>query len=153
MGTPLTEYELLESAKGIPQASPEAASAYEQRIDAMAAAVGARILARGDIEELVGPSNIKMMLDNQHNHARFISTLLYEYEPAVLVRTMGWVLHSFRSHGFQPLYWKYQLDVWLAILREHLPKDVLPEILPLYVWLQEHIQDFICLSDRKLAGN
>ena len=149
----MTEYELLESAKGIPQSSPEAACAYEQRIDVMAAAVGARMLARGDIQELVGPSNIGMMLDNQRNHARFISTLLYEYEPAVLVRTMGWVLHSFRSHGFQPLYWMYQLDVWLAILHEHLPEDVLPEILPLYEWLREHVHDFIWLSDRKLSGN
>lgn len=149
----MTEHELLESARALPRVSPETASVYADRAEAMAAAVSARMLARGDIQELVGPCNMVKMLDNHRTHARFISGILSEFEPALLVRTLAWVLHSHRSDGFTPHYFKHQIEAWLPVLGEHLKDGDLEEIMPLYEWLQDNMEHFIRLSDRKLYGN
>ena len=144
---------LLESARAIPHPSPGAAKAFAERAEAMAAAVSARMLARGDINDLVGPESLGLLLETHRNHGRFVTALLEEFDPSVLVRTVSWVLHSYRAHGFKPQYWRHQLESWMAVLQVHLPEQAQAEIMELYAWLEEHLEEFILISDRKLSGN
>jgi hypothetical protein len=149
----MTCRELLESAMKLPEITPEAAAAYASLSEAMAATVSARMLAHGDIQSLVGPNNLGMMLESHRDHARFIAALLSEFDPRVLIRTVPWVLDTYRAHGFQPRYWAVQVEAWIAVLKDHLSEGYLDQIMPLYRWLNEHIHDFIDMSDRKLSDN
>jgi len=149
----MTSRELLESAMKLPEVSAEAASAYARLGEAMAAAVSARMLAHGDIQNMAGPNNLGMMLETHRGHARFMAALLSDFDPKVLVRTVPWVLDTYRAHGFQARYWVVQVEFWLVVLGEHLPGEAHMEIAPLYRWLRAHIQEFIDMSDRKLYGN
>lgn len=144
---------LLESARTIPRPSEGAAKAFAERADAMAAAVSARMLARGDIHDLVGPDSLGLLLETHRNHVRFVAALLEEFDASVLVRTVSWVLHTYRAHGFKPQYWRHQLESWMAVLRVHLPEHAQEEIMEIYEWMEEHLEDFILISDRKLSGN
>lgn len=144
---------LVESARSIPSPSQDAAKAFAKQADAMAAAVSARMLARGDIHDLVGPDSLGLLLETHRNHSRFVAALLEEFDASVLVRTVSWVLHTYRAHGFKPQYWKHQLESWMAVLRVHLPTHLQEEILRIYEWLEEHFEEFILISDRKLSGN
>lgn len=148
----MNERALLASARNLPRVPKESATAYVGMGDTLAAAVTARMLAHGEIQSLIGPNNLGMMIENHRHHARFIGALLNDFNPAVLVRTVLWVLDSYRAHGFQPRFWVLQLDAWLHVLEEHLPEDIFADIAPVYEWLKGNICAFISLSDRKLAG-
>ena len=149
----MTSRERLESARKLPEITPEAASAYANLGEAMAATVSARMLAHGDIQHLVGPNNLGMMLESHREHARFISALLADFDPGALVRTVSWVLDTYRAHGFHPRYWALQVEAWMVVLGEHLSEGPRSQIMPLYRWLNEHIPHFIDMSDRRLTDN
>ena len=136
----MTKDELINQA-GKLTCNEEAAAAYHDKSEAMAAAVTATLLGRKDLEDLVGADNIEAMTLNHQNHARFIAAQLAFVQPSVLVETVAWVLRSYQAHGFNREYWPVQLAAWSEQIHQLLP-DHVDQILPMYRFLNDHLDDF-----------
>lgn len=141
---------LIATAMKLTQVSDLAANEYEGKSDQLISMINSRMLERPDIEDLVSENNLSMMKDNHANHVRFISSILKNRNPEVLVETILWVFRAYRSHHFTTNYWAAQLNCWIEILREVLTPDSYNEIYPYYEWMQINIPIFVIVSDEKL---
>lgn len=139
---------LLASAQQLKQPAQAHAHAYAEQAEALAAMVTAQLLARPDLETLIGPGNEEMMADNHRNHARFLSSVFQCYRPEVLVETVLWVYRAYRAHGFHLTYWPAQLDCWVKCMRETLPAASVAELYPFYEWLLINQAAFVELTDK-----
>ena len=143
---------LLETARQLKQVSLKHADEYFQKAELLVTKMNTSMLERPDIESLVGSTNISMMKDNNANHARFITSILKNHNPEVLVDTVLWVFRAYRSHGFTTNYWAALLNTWIIILRETLTAECFAEVYPYYEWMQIHIPIFVNVSDQKLKA-
>lgn len=143
----MTKEDLIRTAAEIPAVSPEAASEYAAKRDALVAHINQRLLARDDITQLTGPDNLDMMKDNHANHGQFIESMLTHFDPTVLVETVLWVFRAYRSRNFHPNYWAAQLNAWVEVMQAHLSPPSNASILPLYQWMIVNIPQFTSLSD------
>jgi len=134
------------------QVSAKSAEEYFGKCDRLVAMMNVKMAERADIESLVGKNNIDMMKDNHANHARFIASILKNYNPEVLVDTVLWVFRAYRSHGFTSNYWAAQLNLWMVVIKETLTPECFAEVLPYYGWMQVNIPVFVKLSDEKLES-
>ena len=147
----MNKAQLIESARQLRPPSPAAAADYEAKREAMAAELSRRMLARPDVDRLIGPGNREMLENNSRNMLRFIGSLLRNFEPVVLAETALWVFRAYRAHGFQISYWPANLDTTVEILREQLPAGAFAAVYPLFEWLIVHNPAFVELSDAALA--
>jgi hypothetical protein len=147
----MTREALLASATKLLQPSKSAAAEYAQKSERLAAEMNRSMGARPDVDYMVA-GNLAMMEDNHRNHARFIESLFYAYDPAVLVDTVLWVFRAYRSHGFQLTYWPAQLDTWVEVLRRELSPQSMEEVYPFYRWMIINQPAFVMLSDSALPA-
>lgn len=141
---------LLETAKQLQIASKKAVSEYSSQSDQLVNKMNELMLNRPDIISMVGEKNLSMMKDNHANHARFIASILKNYNPEVLVDTVLWVFRAYQSHGFKSNYWAAQLNSWISILKESLSSESYLEILPYYEWMQINIPTFTKVSNESI---
>lgn len=137
---------LIRTALDILPASPDAAAEYERNRNRLVAEVNRRMETRPDLEGLVGGDNLDMMRDNHANHARFVRTILTNFNAEVLVETVLWVFRAYRSRGFADNYWAAQLNEWVAAMENILSAQSFSEVYPLYDWFIVHIPAFTFLS-------
>ncbi len=142
---------LILSASRLPHVSSDACNEYTKHIDALVAKMNLYMLQREDIVSLVGENNLSMMKDNHENHARFISSILSNPNPEVLVETILWVFRAYRSHGFTTNYWAAQLNGWIQLLKSELSPDSYVEVYAYYEWMQVNIPMFVVVSDSDLT--
>ena len=117
-------------------------------------AKGTRMLmARPDIEKLIGKGNESMAEDNNRNFPRFMAALFLDYEPEVFVDTVLWVFRAYRSHGFQTTYWAANLNLWVDLLEKDLTPEAFEDIYPFYNWLIVNIPVFVALTDLDLLDH
>lgn len=112
-----------------------ALTAYRARRDYMASEVARRLMARQDLDALIGPANRLMMEDSIRNHARFMESLFSAYDHRMFVETLLWIYRAFRTHGFTMAYWSLHLATWREVLKESLPSEAFEAIRPFYDWL------------------
>jgi len=143
----MTREELIADAARLKQPSVEAATAFSEKRDLLAAAVNRAMAKRPDLEKLVGPTGRLMSEDNNRNFALFMESLWQGYRPEILVDTALWAFRTYRCHGFAPIYWPANLDTWREHLRAELSVSACTEIDPFYNWLIIHIPFFTALSD------
>lgn len=143
---------LIETAGKLKQVSPKSAEEYFGKSDRLVAMMNIKMAERTDIESLIGKNNADMMKDNHSNHARFIASILKNYNPEVMVDTVLWVFRAYRSHGFTSNYWAAQLNLWIVAIKEILTPECLFEVFPYYAWMQINIPIFVKLSDEKLES-
>lgn len=141
---------LLETAKQLPIVCEKTHLEYSLKSEELVAKMNQLMCEREDILSLVGEKNINMMKDNHANHARFIASILKNFNPHVLVDTVLWVFRSYRSHGFTSNYWAAQLNNWIALFEENLSPEAHREVLPYYQWMQINIPTFSDVSDQSL---
>lgn len=140
---------LVDTASTLRQPGSDAREAYTNASEKLASEVSQRMMARPDLEKLIGGSeNLEMMLDNHRNHARFFSSLFDHYIPEVLVDTVIWVFRAYRSHGFNLTYWPAQLDSWVEVLKTNLTLEAYNEIYPFYHWMIVNNPVFAALSEK-----
>ena len=142
---------LIETARTLRQPSAEAAAEFEAARDSLAEALNRRMVARPDLEKLIGPGNRAMMEDNSRNFCRFMGSMFLAYEPEVLAQTALWVFRAYRSHGFRTAYWPAHLDTFVELAREQLAPPAFAETYPFFHWLIVNIPTFVKLSDAQLA--
>lgn len=143
---------LLQSAAALGPFNAAATDEYDHKKDIMVSEINTLMLQRPDIEDIVGNKNIDMMKDNHANHARFISSIMRNFDPNVLTETILWVFRAYRSHGFSTLYWAAQLNAWLGILNSNMSKESIPQIRELYTWMQVNIPAFEALSHAEIIA-
>lgn len=141
---------LLQSAAQLRPFSKEATNEYAKNTDKMVARINTIMLERHDIKTMVGEANLDMMKDNHANHARFILSILDNFNKDVLVETILWVFRAYRSHGFASTYWAAQLNAWIMILKEELSSKTFEQVYPLYKWMQVNIPQFDALSEKAI---
>lgn len=141
---------LIESTGKLKQPSAEAANEFLKKRDACAEALNERLLERDDLTRLIGQGNEEMMMDNSRNFCRFMSSLFFNYEPQVLVRTVMWVFRAYRTHGFQLTFWAAEIDVFVEIIRDELTPNTFAELYPFYNWLIVNIPAFAEMSDTQI---
>ncbi len=139
---------LLESAGELKQVGAQAAADYSEKSAQCLNLINSRMLARPDIETLIGKNNLTMMYDNHANHVRFMESVFQHFIPEVLVETVIWVFRAYRRHGFSSNYWASQLNAWIEILKTELPGEAFHEIYPYYAWMQTNIPLFVILADQ-----
>ena len=145
--------ELLASAQNLSQPSSEAAREFARKREQLAS-IGSQLMStRPDLERLVGQGNQLMAENNNNNFARFMESLFYHYQPAVLVETALWVFKTYRAHGFTTAYWPVNLDNWVNILEQELSSEAFDGIYPFYNWLITNIPAFAKLTDSHREGN
>ncbi len=133
---------LFESAAKLGPFGKPAAEAYRNASEKMVARINSHMTERADIRDLVPENARDMMKDNHANHARFIASILKDFNSEVLVETILWVFRAYRSRSFSPTYWAAQINSWILILEEELPREAYLDILPLYEWIQIYIPLF-----------
>jgi len=147
----MTREQLIDSARKLLPPSAEAAADFAARQDAVAAELSRRMLARPDLERLIGADNREMLQNNSRNMLRFMAALFRAFEPLVLAETALWAFRSYRAHGFHVSYWPANLDTVVEILREELPAESFAAVYPSFEWLITHIPAFTQLSDEALS--
>lgn len=142
---------LVDSIKNLSNVSKQSACEYFEKSEELAAQMNIAMVSRPDIETLIGKNNLAMMKDNHSNHTRFIASILKNRNDEVLIETIIWVFHAYRSHGFTTSYWAAQLNSWIEILRNNLSPECYKEVYPYYEWMQVNIPVFVALSNEKMA--
>ncbi len=143
----MNQYELLYKAGSLTPPSEQTVTEYKKKADKLTAEVSRLLVARPDLERLIGADNQSMMEDNHRNHARFMESLFVAYSAEVFVETVSWVFRAYRAHGFQLTYWPAQLDLWLELLKKELSEDAYREIEPFYRFMLVNQAAFVQLSD------
>ncbi|MBM9537821.1 hypothetical protein [Desulfobulbus alkaliphilus] len=141
---------LLSSAGRLQSPDEKSIEEFGHKWEQVAAAGTLVLMARPDLEKLVGKGNEKMAEDNNRNFPRFMFSLFSDYHPTVFVETVLWVFRAYRSHGFQTTYWAANLNIWVDLLQQELSADAWQQIYPFYHWLIVNIPVFAAITDADL---
>ena len=148
----MNKIDLLQTANALNQPSKEMADEYDSKRELLVDLLNKKMLERLDVNDLVGENNIEMMKDNHANHARFLESVFYSYNPEVLVDTVLWVFRAYRSRNFKSTYWAAQLNAWVEIYKDNLSETCFKEIYPFYNWMQINIPTFNSLAEDSFDG-
>lgn len=143
---------LLRTATLLRQPTAAAAAEFEAARDLLAEELSRQMMARPDLDRLIGPGNLAMMQDNSRNLARFMGAMFLGYEPEVLAQTALWVFRAYRSHGFATTYWPANLDTFVELTRARLAPATFAQTYPFFEWLIVNVPTFVKLSDDQLAA-
>ena len=138
---------LLETANKLKQVSQHASNDYESKSELLISTMNSLMMERTNLEDFVGEDNISIMKDNHANHVRFISSILRNFNPEVLVHTILWVFRTYMSHGFKTSYWAVQLNTWIEVTKNILDEEAYQEVHPYYKWMQTNIPIFVKVSN------
>jgi hypothetical protein len=144
---------LIDTASQLKSVSKESAEEYSQKAEILTAQMNLFMLAKPDIDLLVGKNNLDMMKDNHANHIRFMASIFRAFDPDVYVETILWVFRAYRSHGFTTLYWASQMSTWINLLKSTLTPECYQEVYPYYEWIQTNIPILTKVSGEKLDSN
>jgi hypothetical protein len=144
---------LIETAGLLKKVQESTYDEYYQKADLLASKMNEAMIARADINDLVGLNNIEMMKDNHYNHVRFIASILKHMNADVLVDTVLWVFRAYRRHGFTTNYWAAQINTWIQIFKSELTAESYDEVLPYYEWMQVNIPIFAEISGEELDSS
>lgn len=145
----MTKSDLLKTAQEIKQLREALADEYASKRDLLVELMNTKMSERTDLLEMVGENNEDMMKDNHANHARFLESVFYEYNPEILVDTVLWVFRAYRSRNFSSTYWSAQLNTWVGIYKENLSDDCFNAVYPYYNWMQINIPAFNSMAEKE----
>ena len=131
--------DLMSTASQLKAPSEASLKEFSEKREALAVAITDRLLARHDIDRLVGPENQEMARTNGRNFPRFMTALMGQYNPQVLVNTCVWAMKTYQAHGFLPAYWPAHLDLWVETLGRELSPKAAAEIVPFFSWILVNI--------------
>ena len=145
------------SVSGLLQPSEKSADEFSSMREKLVVELNNQMLVRQDLEQLIGSGNEEMMKTNSANMTLFMESIFVVFSPETLLNTVIWVFNSYKSHGFQPLYWATYLSCFTSILRRNLSDESLQEILPFFDWLIVNTPAFDEISNKRsnedLHGN
>lgn len=141
----MTQQQLLDSLTRIAAPSLASVDEYAAAMAMMIDQVDRTLLARPDLQTLIGGGNTEMMRTNHRNHAEFMVAFSRVYDPPVLIGVVVWVLQTYQAHGFSIGYWPVQLEAWRSAVATSVTPRAVAEIDPIYRWLLDHLPDIATL--------
>ncbi|MGK7397709.1 MAG: hypothetical protein ACNS62_24255 [Candidatus Cyclobacteriaceae bacterium M3_2C_046] len=144
---------LVESAEKIKPPSLQSFYEYNSIRDQLVAEMNQEMVAQPGIMAMIGHENLSMMKNNHENHARFMASMILNFDPKVYAETVVWVYKVYQNHGFHLDYWPAQFENWKKLLKTHLNPETQEEIIPLYHWLQEQHDLIAELSHHDTNGD
>lgn len=139
--------DLLKTASGLKQVDKAIAGEYALKAEIIVSQMNLLMMQRCDIKELVGEQNLDMMKDNHANHARFVSSILLNFNAEILVETVLWVFRAYRYRGFSTTYWAALLNTWVEVMKKELTTETFRQVYPYYDWMLVNIPIFVKLTD------
>lgn len=134
---------LIKKANHLKAIDEKASDEYFSKMGKLVSIINDTILNRPDVEKLIGKNNLEMVKDNHQNHARFMYSVMKDYNSDVLVETVIWVFNAYQNHGFSSNYWAAQLNAWISILEKELSESTFKQIFPFYEFMQVNIPVFV----------
>lgn len=147
----MTKQELTNTLEAITPPDSAAAQQFAERRERLVEQVDALMLARADLDELIGALNRPQMHRNHRNHSLFMEALFADYDASRLLATVLWVLPAYQAHGFKFGYWDVQLAAWQKVLADALDPEVWQQIAPLYAWIRDHLDTINTLGRAELT--
>lgn len=142
--------EILASCRELPRVFPEAAQAYAAASVIIQQQLNDQLEANPKIRELIGRNPHEMMRENHRNHATLMATVFKLNSFELMVRTVPWMYHTYHAKGFSYDYFLAEFAAWQIAIRENLHNiDQKSEILAPYIWLVQHHEDMIKLSQSR----
>ncbi|MFP4062080.1 MAG: PAS domain S-box protein [Halochromatium sp.] len=138
----MTKQDLAALLASITPPDAAAANQFAERCERVVERVDALMLARPDLDALIGVLNHAQMHRNHRHHGAFMASLFADYDASRLLETVLWVLPVYQVQGFTLGYWEAQLAAWQTALAELLDADVWQQIAPIYAWIHEHLDAF-----------
>lgn len=135
----MNKTDLIVSAAGLREVSPQTATAFDSAAETCAAALTAALHQQPDLDSVIGPGNQDVMATNHHNHFKYMASTTALFDPASFVETVLWVVRTYRARGFSLAYWHVMLPLATDIVRTTLPPRHFEEIAPFYRWLAGHV--------------
>lgn len=131
----------------LPTIPSEAAEAYADASAILQHHVNGQLEANPKIMDLIGRNPLEMMRGNLRNHAEFMSTVFRLNAFELMARTVPWTYRVYHAKGFSYDYFLAELVAWQIAIHENLHEiDRKSEILTSYIWLVQHHEDMIRLS-------
>lgn len=146
----MSKNELIKTAKKLKQLDEKLATEFSEKRDLLVELMNTKMLSRTDIVQMVGEDNLEMMKDNHANHARFMESVFFAYNPEIIVDTVLWVFRAYRSRNFGSTYWAAQLNTWLVLYKEKLSPECYNAVYPYYNWMQINIPVFNKLAEENI---
>lgn len=146
----MSKNELIKTAKKLKQLDEKLATEFSEKRDLLVELMNTKMLSRTDIAQMVGEDNLEMMKDNHANHARFMESVFFAYNPEIIVDTVLWVFRAYRSRNFGSTYWAAQLNTWLVLYKEKLSPECYNAVYPYYNWMQINIPVFNKLAEENI---
>jgi hypothetical protein len=143
--------DLIRSAGDIPQASRRAADLFGLSARLLAEKMDDAMLAREDLTELIGEGNLDLMVNNHWNLTCFMESMSYGFDAELFVDTVVWALATYLARGFRSEYWRACLPEWRRAGRELLG-DKFSEAEHPFLWMEEHLDDFLNLREVRLKA-
>ncbi|MGD8310183.1 MAG: cobalamin-dependent protein [Chromatiales bacterium] len=113
------------------------ATAYAQARGRLLDRVDRAFRERGDLTQLLGGNDLRLILDNHAHHAGFIASLLRLGDFRLLADTLPWVYRTYHSRGIAYDYFPAELQAWMDAIRAELPPAEAAPILAVYRWMLE----------------
>lgn len=130
-----------------PPVSKVATAAYRDHADALARRVDANLLARDDLDRLIGANPLQVMRDNHDNHVRFITNVLALSSYQLLEQTLPWIYRTYRHHGFSYAYFPAELRAFCDAVRDELSAEHAAEIIAVYEWMLARHESTIAAAE------
>ncbi len=128
-----------------------AVEAYRTHLGEMIAEVDKILSDHPAINTLIGNNPLQVMRDNHKHHAYFMATVFQLSQFDLLARTIPWVYHAYKSHGFSYDYFPVELSAWKKAVSHHLDGLSAKGILTIYDWMLERHQDWIKWSEEGVS--
>ncbi len=136
---------LIQSAANIPPASQKLAQVFTEHAGQLEARLNTIIASGKEFHTYQNANMQDLLRSNHHNQIQFFASLLQQFNPVVLVKTLRWVFTTYQSHGIQIDYWKHFLPIWIKTLPDELSiltENEIQPLLELYNWVYHHVDDF-----------
>jgi len=126
----------------------EAAEAYLAAGEAMVADVDRAIFAHPRREMLLGTVPEEVLRNNHRNHHRFLSTVLWLDDVALLRETLPWVYRAYLGQTLSPEYFPVVLEAWMEAVQTHVDAPHAGPILQVYRWMRQRHDTLLQLASR-----
>jgi hypothetical protein len=144
--------DLIVSAAGLREVSPQTATAFDSAAETCAAALTAALHQQPNLDSIIGPGNQDVMETNHLNHFKYMASTTALFDPASFVETVLWVVRTYRARGFSLVYWEVMLPLAADIVRTTLQPLSFEEIAPFYRWLSDHVAHIALLGETEVSA-
>ncbi|NCC28210.1 MAG: cobalamin-binding protein [Gammaproteobacteria bacterium] len=86
----------------------------------------------------------RLLEANHRNHAAFMAEVLRSNNLDLLAETLPWAYCAYMNQGVSVDYFAAELELWIQVIVESLPREEAASILPIYRWMLQVHPETVC---------